>query len=490
LVINPCKGSERKKYTIMTRRTKIVATLGPATSTYETIKDLIVTGVNVCRINFSHSSHESVLELITIIRKINEELNNHTAILGDLQGPKIRVGEVENNGIELVAGETIIMSSEPCIGTKEKLYISYLEMPKDVKPGEFVLMDDGKLKLEVIATNLKDEVTLKILHGGILSSKKGVNLPNTAISQPCLTPKDLEDLDFALEHSFDWIGLSFVRSARDIIELKHIISSQNKHSKVIAKIEKPEAVAELNEILKVTDAIMVARGDLGVEIPMQDVPLVQKEIVEKCRTHAKPVIIATQMMESMIDNISPTRAEVTDVASAVMEGADAVMLSGETSVGKHPSAVIDAMCKIIMKIENDYPEMYGKDLLPEKNQDRFITDSICFNACRLSARVEADAIVTMTHSGYTAYKISSQRPKAKIFVYSGNKRLLSMLALVWGVETFYYDKMVSTDHTIADIKYLLKKHGNLEIGDLIINTASMPIEEKGNTNMLKLSYIE
>lgn len=473
-----------------TRRTKIVATLGPASTSYEQIKGLISEGVNVCRLNFSHGKHEVVKAMIDTIRKIDSELGTHTSILGDLQGPKIRVGEMENNGVELIDGAEIIMTSTKCIGTAERIYISYQEMPKDVKPGEMILMDDGKLQLEVVETNFKDEVKLKILHGGILSSNKGVNLPNTKISQPCLTEKDLKDLDFALSENIDWIGLSFVRSARDIIELKHIISSQNKHARVVAKIEKPEAVAELDDIIRVTDAVMVARGDLGVEVPMQNVPLIQKEIVRKCLERAKPVIIATQMMESMIENISPTRAEVTDVANAVMDGADAVMLSGETSVGKHPEEVIKAMGKIIDKIEADYDALYEKDKTPEKNQERFITDSICFNACRLSARVDAKAIVTMTHSGYTAFKISSQRPRAKIFVFSGNKKLLSMMSLVWGVETFYYDKMVSTDHTIADIKYLLKKAEYLKEGDLIINTASMPIEDKGNTNMLKLSYIE
>ncbi len=478
--------------TIMTnkRRTKIVATLGPATSSYEQIKGIIESGVNVCRLNFSHGKHEDVKVLVETIRKIDSELGLHTSLLADLQGPKIRVGEMENNGVMLETGATIKMTSTKCVGNAERIYISYLEMPRDVKPGEFVLMDDGKLQLQVVETNQVDEVILKVIHGGILSSNKGVNLPNTKISQPCLTEKDLKDLDFALSLNIDWIGLSFVRSARDIIELKHIISSQNKHARVVAKIEKPEAVAELNDIIKVTDAVMVARGDLGVEIPMQNVPLIQKEIIKKCIEHAKPVIIATQMMESMITNISPTRAEVTDVANAVMDGADAVMLSGETSVGKHPNEVIKAMAKIIDKIESDYDELYQRDKMPEKNQERFITDSICFNACRLSARVNANAIITMTHSGYTAFKISSQRPKAKIFVFSGNKKLLSMMSLVWGVETFYYDKMVSTDHTIADIKYILKKNGHVQEGDLIINTASMPIEDKGNTNMLKLSYIE
>lgn len=471
------------------RKTKIVATLGPATSSYETIKGLIETGVNVCRLNFSHGKHEDVKNLIDIIRQIDEEIGTHTSILGDLQGPKIRVGEMEE-GVVLESEQKFILTTTKCVGNKEKAYISYQEMPADVKPGEMILMDDGKLQMEVVETNFKDEVVLKVLHGGMLSSKKGVNLPNTKISQPCLTEKDLVDLDFCLDQNLDWIGLSFVRSARDIIELKHIISSRNKGSRVVAKIEKPEAIKELIDIIKITDAVMVARGDLGVEIPMQDVPILQKEIVRKCQEYAKPVIIATQMMESMIDNIAPTRAEVTDVANAVMDGADAVMLSGETSVGKHPVKVIEAMGKIIDKVEADYDQIYEQDRVPEKSQERFITDSICFNACRLSSRVGASAIVTMTHSGYTAFKISSARPKAKIFVFSGNKRLLTMMSLVWGVQTFFYDKMVSTDHTIADIKYLLKKQGRVKEGDLIINTAAMPIEDKGKTNMLKLSYIE
>lgn len=473
----------------MTRRTKIVATLGPASSSYEQIKSLVEAGVNVCRLNFSHGVHEDLIKAIENIRKINDELGVHTSILGDLQGPKIRVGEMESD-IFLEDGQEFILTNQKCIGNKERAYISYKEIAKDVKVGEMILMDDGKLQMEVVSTNYSDEVILKVIHGGKLSSKKGVNLPNTNISQPCLTEKDLVDLDFCLEHNLDWIGLSFVRSARDIIELKHIISSQNKASRVVAKIEKPEAINELNDIIKITDAVMVARGDLGVEIPMQDVPLLQKKIVQKCLKNAKPVIIATQMMESMIENIAPTRAEVTDVANAVMDGADAVMLSGETSVGAHPVEVIKAMGKIIDKVEEDYDQLYEQERVPEKNQERFITDSICFNACRLSARVDASSIVTMTHSGYTGFKISSQRPKAKIFVFSGNKRLLTMMSLVWGVKTFYYDKMVSTDHTIADIKYMLKKEGYVSEGELIINTASMPIEEKGNTNMLKLSYIE
>jgi len=472
------------------RKTKIVATIGPVTSSKENLIKLIKSGVNVCRLNFSHSTHEEHIEVIKNIREADKELGTHTAILGDLQGPKIRIGEVKDNNIELVPGAEIIITTKPVMGTAEKVSITYKGLPKDVKKGERILLDDGKLMFEVISTNLKDEVKLKVIHGGYLSSKKGVNLPNTKISQPSLTEKDKEDLQVILEHNLDWIGLSFVRSARDIIELKHVISQNNKQTKVVAKIEKPEAVDELEDIVRESDAVMVARGDLGVEIPMQDVPLIQKKIITTCLNYAKPVIVATQMMESMTENAAPTRAEVNDVANAVMDGADAVMLSGETSVGKYPFITVQAMCKIINKIESDYEEMYSKEREPEKDRERFITDSICFTSCRLASRVEATGIITMTHSGYTAYKISSQRPKAAVFVFSGNKKLLTQLSLVWGVKTFFYNKTVSTDHTIADIKYLLKKQGYVAKGDMIINTASIPIEESGKTNMMKMSVVE
>jgi pyruvate kinase len=389
------------------RKTKIVATIGPVTSSKENLIKLIASGVNVCRLNFSHSTHEEHIEVIKNIREADKELGTHTAILGDLQGPKIRIGEVKDNNIELVPGAEIIITTNSIMGTEDKVSITYQGLPQDVKTGEQILLDDGKLMFEVISTNLKDEVKLKVIHGGYLSSKKGVNLPNTKISQPSLTEKDKKDLQVILEQNLDWIGLSFVRSAKDIVELKHIISQNKKQTKVVAKIEKPEAVIELENIVKESDAVMVARGDLGVEIPMQDVPLIQKKIITTCLNFAKPVIVATQMMESMTENAAPTRAEVNDVANAVMDGADAVMLSGETSVGKYPFTTVEAMCKIIKKIEADYEEMYSKEREPAKDIERFITDSICFTSCRLASRVEATGIITMTHSGYTAYKISS-----------------------------------------------------------------------------------
>ena len=445
-------------------------------------------GVNVCRLNFSHGSHEDHAAAIKTIRELNDEMGMNTAILADLQGPKIRTGMMKDNGIELVNGKTVTIVTEDIEGTAERFSINYKQLPRDSSPGEFILLDDGKLKLEVVSTT-DTEMIAKIIHGGILSSRKGVNLPNTNISLPCLTEKDLIDLEFALEHNVDWIGLSFVRSARDIIELKHLIQTKKCKAKVIAKIEKPEAIEDIEDIIRASDALMVARGDLGVEIPYQNVPLIQKMLIRKGRTHSKPVIVATQMMESMITSISPTRAEVNDVANAVLDGADAVMLSGETSVGKFPIEVIRTMTNIVNEMET-HDGIYNKEELPEKNQARFITDSICFNACRLSRRVESKAILTMSFSGYTAYKIASQRPQADIFVFTSNRQILTQLNLIWGVQGFYYDKTVSTDHTIADIKYLLKKQGVLKSGDLVINIASMPIQEHGNSNMLKLSHVE
>lgn len=476
------------------KRTKIVATLGPASSSAEVIEGMILAGADVCRINFSHGSYDVVIDQINTIRAINKKLGTHTAILADLQGPKLRIGVVENNGVELVAGNEIIITTTECIGTAERVYITYPQFPRDVKAGENILIDDGKLLLNVIATNGKDEVKAIVSHGGILSSKKGVNLPNTKISLPCLTEKDLKDLDFALNQRVDWVGLSFVRSAADIIELKHLIQNfdQNVRAKVVAKIEKPEAISDIDNIIKETDAIMVARGDLGVEVPMQEVPVIQKMLVRKCLEASKPVIIATQMMESMITNISPSRAEVNDVANSVMDGADAVMLSGETSVGNHPVKVVEAMTKIIEHVEAN-SDIYNRDNeAPEVDlrNDRFLSDSICYTAAKMAQRTSAAAIVTMTHSGYTAFKLASHRPKAEIFVFTDNYDILTTLNLVWGVRGFYYDKNISTDHTIADIKFILKKSGKVKVNDLVINIASIPLSEMGKANMIKLSAVE
>lgn len=471
------------------KRTKIVATLGPASSSKDVLKQMIEEGVNVCRINFSHGAHEDHEKVIRIIRDLNTETGHNVAILADLQGPKIRTGKMTDNGVDLIDGSEVTIVTKDVMGTAKLFSINYENLPRDVKPGEKLLLDDGKLTLEVVSTNKKDKIVAKVVLGGVLSSRKGVNFPNTGISMPCLTEKDLIDLEFALVHEVDWIGLSFVRSAADIRELKDIIKKRNKISKVVAKIEKPEALEEIDAIIDESDALMVARGDLGVEIPFQNVPLIQKMLINKCRSHAKPVIVATQMMESMINNTTPSRAEVNDVANAVFDGTDAVMLSGETSVGKYPVEVIRAMSNIVKEIES-FEGLYNKEEMPEKDHNRFITDSICFNAVRLSKRVDATAILTMSFTGYTGYKVASQRPKASIYVFTSNRRILTQLNLVWGVKGFYYDKTESTDETIADIKQLIKDAGEVKVDDLVINIASMPIEAHGNSNMLKLSYVE
>ncbi len=469
-------------------KTKIIATIGPSSSSKKVLEDMIQAGVNVCRINFSHGSYEDHAKVIENVRELNKKLGTHIAILADVQGPKLRVGEMKDGSVELKAGKEIRITTEKCIGTAEQVYTNYEKFPDDVKVGDKVLLDDGKIMLEVLKTNKQNEVIAKIIQGGKLSSNKGMNLPNTKVSLPCLTEKDLKDLNFALEQNVEWIGLSFVRSARDIIELKHIIANNHKKCRVIAKIEKPEAIKNIDAIIKETDGIMVARGDLGVEMPMESVPLIQKMIVKKCMRVSKPVIIATQMMESMIENLSASRAEVNDVANSVMDGADALMLSGETSVGKHPIQVIENMKRIILCIEQDN-ELYNLKHTPEFAKDRYISDSICYTACTLAEQSQAKAIVTMTNSGYSAFKVASHRPNCMIFIFTENQSMLNTLNLVWGVQGFYYNKYVSTDHTIADIKFKLKEEGWLQEGDLIINIASIPIMEKGQSNVVKLSAV-
>ena len=471
------------------KKTKIVATIGPVSANKEVLKGMIQAGLNVVRLNFSHGTHDDHSSVVAFVREIDKELGTNTALLADLQGPKLRVGVMQDNGVMLEAGKQIIITTEEQIGTATHIYTNYKEFPSDVKPGERVLLDDGKIAIRILSTDGKKEVLCEIIQGGILSSKKGLNLPETKVSLPSLSKKDLNDLEFALSMNIDWIGLSFVRTAEDVRVLKGIIAENGKHAKVVAKIEKPEALEVIDDIIRETDAVMVARGDLGVEIPIEQVPLAQKMIVKKCVEAAKPVIVATQMMESMITSMTPTRAEVTDVANAVLDGADAVMLSGETSVGAYPVAAIAMMSSIIKEAEK-FPGLYYLEEAPyEMDETRFITDSICFSACRVAKRTGATSIATMSFSGYTGYKISSWRPNAHVFVFTGNKRILTQLNLVWGVKAFYYDKMVSTDQTIADIRYILKKNGFVKDGDFLVNVASMPIAEQGTTNMLKISRI-
>ena len=472
------------------KKTKIVATLGPASDSYEMIKKLSFAGVNVFRINFSHANYDNVKRIIVDIRRMNEEFGHNVAILADLQGPKLRVGNM-GDGVELKVGDTFTFTTNKCEGSIERAYMTYKKFPQDVKVGEKILVDDGKLSFKVVETNNIDEVKTKVLVDGVLHSKKGVNLPNTNVSQPALTKKDERDAIFAISMEVDWFALSFVRSADDIKKLKKLIKKHCKYKiPVIAKIEKPEAIRNLDEIVRKSDGVMVARGDLGVELPMEEVPLLQKRIVERAKLARVPVIIATQMMESMIDDPVPTRAEVNDVANSVMDGADAVMLSGETSVGKHPLKVINQMRKIIETVE-DSPLIHVPQKAPYIRTKRYLTKSICYHAALMANDIEAKAIQTLTNSGYTAFQISAWRPHANILAYTSNKRILYRLSLLWGVKVFYYSGgNKSTDDTVSDLEQIAKKEGYVDENDLVITLSSMPVLERGMVNTLRLTEIK
>ena len=472
-----------------TQKTKIVATVGPASESYDNLLELVKAGVDVFRLNLSHGDHDGHKEVIKNINLINERHHQHVGILADLQGPKLRVGKIEKNGLKIEKDDILTFTNEKCIGTKEKIYMSYAQFALDVKVGERVLLDDGKLVMEVVETDKESKVKLKVLFGGLLSSNKGVNLPDTKITLPSLTEKDLKDLDFALTQPVNWIALSFVRKAKDVIDLKKRIEKAEHPAKVIAKIEKPEALSNIKSIIKASDAIMIARGDLGVEVPMETLPTSQKQIIRKCILRAKPVIVATQMMESMITNPSPTRAEITDVANAVLDGTDAVMLSGETSVGQHPVKVVEAMNKIITEAESNY-EIHGNKPRPHKDSETFLSDVMCLQAPDIADYIGASAITGLTVSGYTAFKMSSYRPKVDIYIFSDRVHMLATLNLLWGVRCYHYDNFSSTDETIADISKILKEAGKVKKGDIIVNTASMPMHKRFRTNMLKITNVE
>jgi len=469
-------------------QTKVIATLGPASNSKEVILQMINAGVHVFRLNFSHSTKAEHLNLINIIKELNLELGTNVSILADLQGPKLRLGEIKNDFLNLEEGDIIAFVTEKCLGTKDHLYMSYQEFPKDVNPGETILIDDGKIKLEVTETNKNDIVKARVIYGGPLTSNKGVNLPDTKVSLPCLSETDISNAVFALEHDVDWLGLSFVRKASDVLELKNLIEKKKGHAGVVAKIEKPEALKEIDQIIDLADAVMVARGDLGVEIPFDEVPLIQKLIVGKCNLRSKPVIIATQMMESMITNFRPTRAEANDVANAVLDGADALMLSGETSVGKYPVETIASMQSIIAYTEN-HGDPFNKQYTPEEETSTFLADSICSNASQLAQQVKANAIVVFTHSGYTAIRISSHRPKAKIYAFTSDKKLLNKISMVWGIQPFYLSGYNDLDKAIHESIEMLKDKNLLTEGDCVIHVGSTPLHLHGRTNMMKVSKI-
>lgn len=472
------------------KRTKIVATLGPSTTKKEIIKKMILEGVDVFRINFSHAKYEDVKKRIATIRQLGEQLGITPAILADLQGPKLRVGIMKEEVVLKPGDELYFCTGKEFEGTRKKVYMNYDSFPKDVKAGERILLDDGKLIFEVLETNGKDEVKAKVVQGGPLRSRKGVNLPSTNISLPALTPKDKKDAIFAVQQEVDWIALSFVRHADDLKELQAIIEAHCEYKiPIIAKIEKPEAVQNIDKIVAYCDGLMVARGDLGVEVPAEEVPLIQKELVLTAKRARIPVIIATQMMETMITSLTPTRAEVNDVANSVMDGADAVMLSGETSVGKYPVEVIQTMANICRSVENSNLIAVPHEP-PKIRTNRYITKSVCYHAATMANEIDATAICTLTNSGYTAFQISAWRPDANILAFTSNKRILSRLNLLWGVKAFYYDKFVSTDETVDDVNKIAQDHGYVAKGDYLINLAAMPIADKGMVNTLRVSLVK
>lgn len=473
------------------KRTKIVATVGPACSTYDQLLGLVKAGVNVFRLNFSHGSYEDKTITIGHIRKINKTEPYNIAILADLQGPKLRVGDLEGGVLEINEGDILTFTNEKVMGTKEKIFVSYPDLHADVQPGEKILIDDGKLEVVVTEITKNNDVKVQVTLGGILYPKKGVNLPDTNISLPSLTEKDLADLEFILTQPVDWVALSFVRRPEDITGLKSRIKKAGSKIKVIAKIEMPEALRNLRDIIVESDGVMIARGDLGVELPIEEVPLIQKDIIKKCLHRAKPVIVATQMMESMIERTKPNRSEITDVANAVLEGADAVMLSGETATGKYPKLVVETMTRIIQEVENKAYDFNREEMLrPQTKSPSFLSDAICYNACKLAQDVVADAIIGMTQSGYTGFMLSSYRPKSQLYIFTKEKSLVNQLSLSWGVRAFFYGEEESLDDIFSDQIDILKERGFLKAGDVAVSTGSTPVHLHLPTNIIKIAKVE
>ena len=474
-----------------THKTKIVATVGPACDTYEKLLGLVKAGVNVFRLNFSHGTHENKASIIEHIRKINKTEPFNISILGDLQGPKLRVGEIEGGEMQIKPGDILTFTNEKVIGTKERIYVSYTNLHQDVTIGNTILINDGKLEVKVKQILANNDVQVEVTMGGILSSKKGINLPDTKISLPALTEKDVEDLEFIIDQKLDWVALSFVRSVKDLEGLRKRLEARNSKTKIISKIEKPEALENLRDIIVESDAVMIARGDLGVELPVEKIPLLQKQIIRMCIHRAKPVIVATQMMESMFELNKPNRSEITDVANAVIEGADAVMLSAETAAGEHPILVVETMRKIILEVEKSgYNYNREDELVPQPHSPSFLSDAICYNACKLAKDVNADALLGMTQSGYTGFVLSSYRPKSPLYIFTKEKSLVNQLTLSWGVRAFYYDEEESLDDIIFDQIDILKERKFLKTGDIVINTGSTPVDLHLQTNVLKITTVD
>ncbi|NBC05199.1 MAG: pyruvate kinase [Bacteroidetes bacterium] len=472
------------------RRTKIVCTLGPSTNTLEKIEKLYLSGMNVARINFSHGSYEDHERSIRFIREVAAKHQYSLPVLMDLQGPKIRVGKMKEGGQVVEENSIVTLTTDDVEGSAEVIPIDYEHLAKDAVTGDQILVDDGLLELRIVKKSDGD-LKAKVVVGGMLKSRKGVNLPGVKISMSSLTEKDIEDLEFGLEAGVDFVAMSFVRSARDIQEVISRIRAKGSNAAVIAKIEKPEAVDVIDDIIEETDGIMVARGDLGIEIASERVPLIQKMIIDKCRTAGKPVITATQMLDSMINNPRATRAESSDVANAVLDGTDAVMLSGETAAGKYPFEAVKAMNNIICSVEKTAGSMYYNLQYRKPDwKEKQIIESLAYSCVTIAEHVDAKIISTITHSGNTARRIAKFRPRVPVVAFTESKIVRRQLNLVWGVDSVKIDEIFDTDKSVKMMETYLKENSLVSKGDRVIIATGMPVAKRGRTNMVKVSTIE
>ncbi|MCP9292243.1 MULTISPECIES: pyruvate kinase [Gracilimonas] len=472
------------------RRTKIVCTIGPSCNTLNKIEELLLHGMNVARVNFSHGTHEDHAKVIKHIRKTAKKYEYSVPVLMDLQGPKIRVGQMKNGGVELETGSIVKITGEDVTGDSSVIPIDYKNLLHEAEVGNSILLDDGLLEFKVIEKK-PDSLQAKVVIGGELKSRKGVNLPNVRISIPSLTEKDLKDLEFGIKQDVDLIALSFVRSAKDVRDIISRVRAAGSQAAIIAKIEKPEALDVIDEIIEEADGIMVARGDLGIEIPTEQVPIVQKMIIEKCRMAGKPVITATQMLDSMINNPRPTRAESSDVANAVLDGTDAVMLSGETAAGKYPMEAVNVMDRICRSVEEKRPQIYNSlGYRKPEWKEKQVIESLAYSCVTIADNVEAKAISTITHSGNTARRIAKFRPKVPIVAFTESQKVRRQLNLVWGVYSVRLDELFDTDRSVRMMEDYLHENGMVKNGDRVIVATGMPIAKRGRTNMIKVSTIE
>jgi len=469
------------------RKTKIVCTIGPASGSAQMIKKLALAGMNVARLNFSHGTYEQHSSHIEAIRKVSSKLSLPLAILQDLPGPKIRTGRLKKEKVWLKEGDDFTLTSKMIVGDEHMASVSLSSLPKDVNPGNIIFLDDGAIKLEVVSTT-ESEVRCKVVVGGILTPERGVNIPGVRLSVPSVTDKDLSHLLFGLEHGVDFVALSFVREADDVLQVRQFLRARGADVPLIAKIEKHEAVDNIDEIIAEADGIMVARGDLGVEIPLKRVPLVQKEIISKCNRVGKPVIVATQMLQSMMHSPYPTRAEVSDVANAILDGTDAVMLSGETAIGKYPEEATLMMRQIAIETEMALP--YHR-ILSEKTETVIpqTDDAISYAACHIAEQLGAVGIIAYTTSGSTAQRVAKYRPKASILAITPNDSVTKKLALHWGVYPYQVPEYARVEEAFEQGAQLAVKLGLAKRGDLVVVTAGVPLRVPGSTNILKVQKI-